>query len=161
MEKTEKEELRIALDTIRITDDSGRLLNDSAKWAKFISIFGLAMLALTVLTFLVCAIVVPGGDRVATTQMFDQYYTFGYNPSNYTWGAFFVVLIVSAVAALPYIFQYCFAVRVQRAFLQNDTLTMTEAFRSLKSYYVYTGIITILQLVVFLAVFVMALFSMM
>lgn len=161
METKRTEKMRIALDNIRIDNESGNLLNDSAKWAKFISIVGLVMLALTVLTFLMGAIMMPGGDRTVTTQMFDQYYTFGYNPSNYTWGAFFIVLVVSAIAALPYIFQYNFAVRVQKAFQVNDTLTMTEAFRSLKSYYIYTGIITILQMVVFLAVFVMGMIALM
>ena len=153
------EKRQVTLDEMRITQEGGYFLNQAASWATFISIMGFIALGLVVLSYFIGALTMGGIQSQMQAQMMMEGMSMPMSPAMmFSWLGFIIALIVCAIAAIPYIYQYCFARKVKKAYAGKDLETLAQSFRSLKNYYVFTGIILIIALIIMVLSFISLLF---
>lgn len=127
------------------TGDSGfalskstvHLLNETGKWARFLSILGFTFLGFMVI----------GGLFLGTMagSMGDE---LGLGISPVLLSSVYVG--VSALYFLPFLFLYRFGHRVSIAIKSGDNAVMNSAFESLRSHYRYFGIMAIVMIAVYI-----------
>ncbi|WP_298714777.1 hypothetical protein, partial [Chitinophaga sp.] len=125
---------------LHIDDESASYLRESAKWGRFLSIFGFICLGFYVLVTLFLALVTSSASR----EMEAAYY--GSNPMTafYTSGIGMVFMLAyMALLFIPLMYMYRFATRMKTALAGNDQITLTSALGSLKSMFKFWGIFTI------------------
>jgi hypothetical protein len=125
-------------------------LSDTARWARFLAVFGIIMLfAFMIITLL------------GVTMFADQ--SVGIFPdgssSTQISNAAKISMVVSAVVItvvtfFPLLFLLRFASRMRRALAANDQQNLNESFLNLKIYFRYLGIVVIIVLVVYLLIFI-------
>lgn len=120
-------------------------LQQSARWAKFVSIVGFVFCGFFVLFAL-----------FAGTMLTTLPATGGMGAMNALPGAFITViyLIVAALMFIPYYLQYKFAGNMQAALRSGDQQALTSSFSSLKSYFKYMGILMIISIACFVLMFI-------
>jgi len=120
-------------------------LTETARWARFLAIFGMIMLALGLVVSLMGA------------TIFTRFFGFPTgveDESNATMSAVRIgmvvgTLILSAVVFFPLLFLLRFANGMRRAIAANDQPRLNEAFQNLKVYFRYLGILVIIFLVLY------------
>lgn len=125
-------------------------LSDTARWARFLAIFGILMLvAVMIITLLGVTMyadrsvgVFPDGS--SSTQMG--------NALKISMVAFAVV--VTVITFFPLLFLLRFSNRMRRALAANDQQNLNASFLNLKIYFRYLGIVVIILLVVYLLLFI-------
>ncbi|HEY8398583.1 MAG TPA: DUF5362 family protein [Flavihumibacter sp.] len=125
---------------LKIDDSSNSYLQETAKWAKFLSILG----------FVLCGIMVLVGLGMATAL--------NEVPSMYggVSSVLFSVIYI-AMAALyffPCLYLYRFAVNMKNALQANEPAQLQESFKNLKSTFRFVGILTIIVLALYALVIV-------
>jgi hypothetical protein len=129
---------------LHIDPQSQGYLSETAKWAKFLAILGFIMLGLFVILMLV------GGAAAFTTfNDMGMGYSSGFGATQIV-----IALIILALAVIPYVYLYRFAVKMQVALRNNDQANLTASFANLKSCYKYVGIFTIVILSLYLIIFI-------
>lgn len=120
-------------------------LTETARWARFLSIFGMIMLALGLVVALMGATVFTrffgfptGVEDEAATAMGSQRI-----------GMMIGVVILFAIAFFPLLFLLRFSNAMKRAIAANDQNRLNESFQNLKVYFRYLGILTIIFLVIY------------
>lgn len=121
-------------DVAAITKESLEYLKETAKWAKFLSILG--FIGLGFLLFMGIMFFFIG-------DLLSEYNPYGGLPLN---GIAVMYLLMVVIGFFPVNYQFLFARKTLKAIAMNDNIAMELAFRNLKSYYKFTGILTIISL---------------
>ena len=120
-------------------------LTETARWARFLAIFGMIVLALGLIVALMGATV------------FTRFFGFPTgieDESNTAMGSVRVAVvggtfITLAIFFFPLLFLLRFANAMRRAIAANDQNRLNEAFQNLKVYFRYLGILVIIFLVLY------------
>ena len=121
-------------------------LNETAKWARFLAILGMVVLALGLVVGLM-------GATVFTTfmgvQMGNDYGAGSSAVNTATITLVVTTIIISAVVFFPLLFLLRFANAMKRAIAANDQNKLNVSFQNLKIYFRYLGIVAIIFLVLY------------
>jgi hypothetical protein len=134
-DSSESEKLEIKPETLRY-------LNITRKWTMFLSILGFIGLG----TFLISGLITG-----VFLSVFDTAHT-----SLPEWLLIALFIAVAIIAFFPLLFIFRFSKHMAHAVKAHDQQELHRAFRNLKSFYVYTGILFILTLAIYLVVFIVA-----
>jgi ABC-type multidrug transport system permease subunit len=116
-------------------------LRDTAKWARFLAIAGLAGLSIIVVVSAIVAIA-AGNEGVNT-------YDDPASRSAEIAGTIIGMLILVALYFFPCYFLLRFAAKMNRALVGDDTVALNESLRNLKITFRYLGVVTIIFIVLF------------
>lgn len=120
-------------------------LSETARWARFLSIFGMIVLALGLIVSLLASTVFTRFFGFPTGVEDDTNTTLGALRIGMVVG----MLLLSAVIFFPLLFLLRFANAMRRAIAANDQGRLNEAFQNLKVYFRYLGILVIIFLVLY------------
>jgi uncharacterized membrane protein len=129
---------------IEIDQETLNNLNTSRKWAMFLAIIGFIILGLIIVfgliagTFLTVFNLGEKGLGVPESLMFVP------------------ILLLALIYFFPVLFLFRFSKRTGHAVQTLDKKELHKAFRSLKSYFVYIGVLIIVVLLCYVAVLVLA-----
>lgn len=120
-------------------------LTETARWARFLAIFGMIVLALGLVVSLMGA------------TIFTRFFGFPTgieDDSNGAMGSVRVGMVVGTIITLaifffPLLFLLRFANAMRRALAANDQARLNESFQNLKVYFRYLGILVIIFLVLY------------
>lgn len=112
---------------LNINDLSKLALVGATKWAKFLAIFNLSIMALAILFISITVLALPYGGMGV--------------------GIIFMYIIMLGVAAIPLFFLYQFSTRTQNALYFGNENTLAEGFTSLRNYFLIQGIFAIIAIV--------------
>jgi hypothetical protein len=119
--------------TLEVTENSKNYLKTTAAWSKFLAIIYFIGIGFMVL----CALMmIPMGA-------FLNSYTSTPIPFSLM-GLFY--LAIAVVIFFPALYLFRFSKKTQHAFTTQDTLELEDAFKNMKSYWKFTGIIMIVAL---------------
>lgn len=123
---------------LQVDQQTRGYLNETARWAKFLSVIG----------FIMCAILVIIGLSAGTILS-----TLGSASSElggmFAMGSMFFAVIYILIALLyffPCLYLYRFGAKMKIALAAHDQQRMNESFKNLKSCFRYMGILTIIVL---------------
>lgn len=120
-------------------------LSETARWARFLAIFGMIVMALGLVVSLMGA------------TIFTRFFGFPTgieDETNTSMGAMRVGMVVGTIITLaifffPLLFLLRFANAMRRALAANDQTRLNESFQNLKVYFRYLGILVIIFLVLY------------
>jgi len=127
---------------------SGYYLRESGRWAIFLSVVGFVI---TIFLF-ICAILMY---VFVHSAYFSQYQSYTNGKINVGWYAV-ILMVTSIFYFIPSLFLYQFGVRIKRGIDIAGQDLITQGLRSLKSFFRYWGIITIIIITFYVIVFVVA-----
>lgn len=131
-----------------IDSQSGYYLRESGRWAIFLSVVGFVI---TIFLF-ICAVLMYA---FVHSVYFSRYQSYANGKINVGWYA--VILIVTSIFYfIPSLFLYQFGVRIKKGIDVAGQDLITGGLRSLKSFFRYWGIITIIIITFYVIVFVVA-----
>lgn len=112
-------------------------LKETATWARFLAIIGFIISGLFALVGLLLGPIFSGYTKLRS----------GGNHVMII-GEFIMVfyIVIAIITSILSIYLYKFAVKMQSAFRGNDQKDLQDAFKSLKTYYRFIGILTIIYL---------------
>jgi len=125
---------------LQITSESRMYLAETAKWAKFLAIVGFVFLGIMVLFGLFFSTIMGGmmagfGDEASAGAI---------NAMGGFMGIMYVV--IALIYFFPCYYLLKFANQTKAALANNDTHTLTDAFKNHKSVYKFMGIFMIIIL---------------
>lgn len=120
-------------------------LSETARWARFLAVLGMIVLALGLVVSLMGATVFTRFFGFPTGVEDDANTTLGAVRIGMVVGT----LITSAIIFFPLLFLLRFATAMRRAIAANDQSRLNEAFQNLKVYFRYLGILVIIFLVIY------------
>ena len=120
-------------------------LLDTAKWARFLAISGMILMAL----FVILAIMGIGMSSAYQTSDMDLM-----GPMRAV--MIVVSIVMTIIIFFPLLFLLRFSNHMKTAINANDQEAMNEAFLNMKRYFRYLGILFIIGLVFYALIFVMA-----
>ena len=125
-------------------------LLDTAKWARFLSISGMVLMALFIV-FAFIGIGLSGSNPYQTTDVDLM-------------GPMRMIMIITSIvmgviAFFPLLFLLRFSNNMKTAIHANDQEAMNEAFLNMKRYFRFLGILIIIGLAFYALVFVIAIFT--
>jgi uncharacterized membrane protein YjgN (DUF898 family) len=128
-------------------------LMETAKWARFLAIFGMVVLALVLMaavmgSALLTAFRYPMGDDDLAASGFANMARVGMIAS---------AIVMTAIAFFPLLFLLRFANYMRSAITANDQNKLNTSFHNLKKYFRFLGIIAIIFLVFYGLIFAIAL----
>ena len=126
-------------------------LNETARWTRFLSILG----------FIFCGLIALAS--ITLGSYFSGLMANAYGGASVLGGAFFTVIYLLCALFLffPTLFLYRFSLKIRKAVSSNDQVQMTDAFKNLKSYFKFHGIVAIVVLSFYALVIVAALIGVM
>ncbi|MCL2435499.1 MAG: hypothetical protein FWD09_05100 [Lentimicrobiaceae bacterium] len=119
--------------TLEVTENSKNYLKTASVWSKFIAIVQFVAIVFLILTAL---------SMFAFGSLMGSYANMPFSLSIIGW----FYLVIGVVVFFPTRYLYLFAKKAAKAVLMNDTLEMEAAFRNMKSYWKFTGIMMIVAL---------------
>ena len=119
--------------TLEVTENSKKYLKIASSWSKFMAILKFVAIGFMILTALVL---------LAAGSAMESYA--GKSIPSFALGLCY--LVAAIVAFFPARFLYLFSQKAANALAINDTLEIEKAFKNLKSYWKFTGIMTIIIL---------------
>ena len=150
MEPAQPEANKIAQEeanTLKITNEIIRQLNDAGKWGKFLAILGFVMMGLMVVFGFVLSITLA----FIPMPMADM---FPFPPI--VIGLFY--LLIATLYFLPILYLYRFSTGIKQALLLKNQDQLTRAFFNLKSLYRFIGILMIVFLALYPIIIVVMIF---
>ena len=120
-------------------------LSETARWARFLAISGMVMLALGMVV------------SVMASTVFTRFFGFPTgieDDTNTSLGAMRIGMVVGtlitfAIIFFPLLFLLRFSNAMKRAIAANDQTRLNESFQNLKVYFRYLGILVIIFLVLY------------
>ena len=111
-------------------------LNESARWARFLSIVG----------FITCGFMVIGG--VFFGSMISGQFASLRGEGSVLGGGFIsiVYFVFALILFFPCLYLYNFSSKMRRAFHSNDQPVLSDALKNLKSFFKFYGVFTIITL---------------
>jgi uncharacterized oligopeptide transporter (OPT) family protein len=128
-------------DGLELNHSSLRFLNETRKWAKFLSIL---MFTVTGIMILFSFSVFMLGSSLSETNEFFAPYAAG-GP-----GFMIVVIIMSALYFIPAYFLLQFSNNMKQAISEQNSQKLEISFRYLKSHYKFIGILAIVIIGIYL-----------
>jgi hypothetical protein len=129
---------------IGIDEKTLKYLNTTRKWAMFLAIIGFIILGLFIVIGLIAG-------------TFLTVFNSGTKDLGVPESLMFVpVLLLAVIYFFPGVFLFRFSMRTGHAVQTLDEEQLHRALRSLKSYFVYTGILTIVVLLCYGAMLILA-----
>ncbi|PZR15565.1 MAG: hypothetical protein DI539_18255 [Flavobacterium psychrophilum] len=130
---------------LQFTQQAQEYYHQTAKWATFLSIIGFIGSGLMVIVALAMFAI---GSSMASTM--------GNNPmaevfSGGMLGGFY--LLFAVINFFPALYMFKFASKAKAALSEHNTVTLTESFENLKSYYKFTGIAVIIIITLYILLF--------
>jgi MFS family permease len=127
---------------IEIEQDSLNYLNTTRKWTMFFAILGFIGIGLMIIIGLVAGFFLSAFKTADIPAGFPE------------WLIFVFILILTVIYFFPVLYLFRFSKHTSNAVHSLDKEELRKAFRNLKSFYVYTGILTIIILVLYVVVLV-------
>ncbi len=127
---------------IEIEDDSLKYLNTIRKWTMFLSIMGFIVIGI---------LVIIGSFTGVFLSVFNKGNTLTGFPE---WLVLIVLLLMAVISFSPILYLFRFSKYMSEAVKSLDKQELNKAFKNLKSYYVFTGILVILILVIYVIVII-------
>jgi uncharacterized membrane protein YjgN (DUF898 family) len=139
---------------IEIGQESLGYLNTTRKWTMFFAILGFIFLGLMLIIGLLAGSFltaftskIPGAEGVEGVKL----------AGGFTSVLMFIILLVFAIIYFfPILYLLRFSTHTAKAVANLDQHEMQLAFKNLKSYWVYLGILVIIMLVIYFIVFIVA-----
>jgi len=133
---------------LQLDQSSLNYLNESARWARFLSIIG----------FISCGLMVIGaffGSTVASLM----YSSMGSDAMSMIGGGFIAILylMIALLVFFPSMYLYSFASKMKKAFQGNDQQVLTASLKNLKSFFKFYGIFTVVILSFYALIIIAAL----
>jgi magnesium-transporting ATPase (P-type) len=129
---------------IEIDEKTLNNLDTTRKWAMFLSIIGFIILGLIITIGLIAGtfftVFNSGGKELGVPESL----------------MFIPILLLAVIYFFPVLFLFRFSKRTGHAVHTLDKEELHKAFRSLKSYFVYIGILIIVVLLCYVAVLILA-----
>jgi Na+/phosphate symporter len=127
---------------IEIDDKILKHLNIIRRWAMFLAVTGFIILGLVIVIGLIAG-------------TFLAVFNLSQNGSGFPESLMFIpVLLLGIVYFFPGLFLFRFSKHSQHAIKTLDKKELQKAFRSLKSYFVYTGVLILLALFCYVALII-------
>ena len=136
---------------LQVDQATSGYLGETARWAKFFAILGFIFCGFIVLMgFFYTTIIGMMSNRLGGVGV-------GATEVGIMGGvAIFFCLLIALLYFFPCLYLYNFASRMQVAIRAKDQEKLTTAFKNLKSYFRYIGILTIIVLGFYLLIFLFA-----
>jgi hypothetical protein len=138
-----------SLFSLTIDPETKLHLGDAAKWARFLAITGLALLA--IFAFInIWGLALSNGLRPASDE-------FGGSAMLTQFGMIMIVVSIITIVILffPLFFLLKFSSNLKTALAANNQEALVEAFLNMKRYFRYLGIMVLIVIVIYLLMFVM------
>jgi hypothetical protein len=122
---------------LQLDQSALNFLNESARWARFLSIIG----------FISCGLMVVGsffGSAIASIM----YSSMGNEALSMMGGGFIAILylLVASLVFFPSLYLFRFSSKMRKAFRNNDQVILTDSLKNLKSFFKFYGICTVVIL---------------
>lgn len=121
---------------LNITSDIREFLDETAKWAHFLSILGFVMVGLIILIAIFASTLLG----VVINEMQIEFS--GVSTLLVT----FIYLTIAVINIFPILFLYRFARNTKEALRSDNQVILSEAFKNLKSHYKFVGIAALFML---------------
>ncbi len=131
---------------LQVDQESSLYLSEAAKWGKFLSIIGFILSGLMALMGLFA------GSIFSSTLSQMEGMGAGFGGSMFT----LIYLVFAILWFFPCLYLFRFATKAQLALRSSEQQTLNNSFRNLKSCFRFMGIFTIIMLVLYAIVFVVA-----
>ena len=122
--------------SITLSENDLKVLNEAAKWANFLAILGFISVGfLVILSFFAGAVFsfFPMGHQAPIPAVMGPIFTILY-------------LAFAALYFFPVYYLYGFASKTKKAIHTSDSEALNKAFNFLKSHYKFVGILTIIMM---------------
>lgn len=129
---------------LQLTNESKDYLREAGKWAYFLGILGFIGVGLMVLL------------AFSIGAIFSRFNPYGGMPFPTTLLTV-IYLIMAALYFFPVLYLFKFGSKTKMAFATNDTDTLTDGIKNLKSHYKFVGIFTIVIISLYALIFIFAL----
>jgi MFS family permease len=127
---------------IEIEQDSLNYLNTTRKWTMFLAILGFIGIGLMLIIGLVAGFFLSAFKTGDMPAKFPE------------WLILVLILIFAAIYFFPTLYLFRFSKHTAKAVHSLDKEELRKAFRNLKSFYVYTGILIVIVLVLYIVILV-------
>jgi hypothetical protein len=129
---------------IEIEEDTLKDLDKTRKWTMFFAIVGFIILGLFVIFGLFAGV-------------FLSVFNTGNLPSGFPeWLIFVITLVFAVIYFFPVLYLFRFSKHTSNAVKTLDKQELNKAFKNLRAYYVYTGILLIVVLSIYLVAIIAA-----
>ena len=129
---------------LEIEDNALKDLNITGKWSMFLSIVGFIGVGLLLIIGLFAGVFLSVFSKEDSHPGFPE------------WLIYVIIVVSSVIYFFPVLFLYRFSKHTSRAVNSLDKNELQKAFRNLRAYYVYTGILLIAVLVIYVTGFIVA-----
>jgi MFS family permease len=137
-----KEEKKKEEKKIEIGEDTLEILNSTRKWTMLLSIFGFIGIGVLLGAGVVTGLFLTVFNTSGTTVGFPESIVF------------VAVIIVALIYFFPVLYLFRFSKNTSEAVRTYDKGKLHEAFRNLRAYYLYVGILVIVILSVYIIFFI-------
>jgi magnesium-transporting ATPase (P-type) len=127
---------------IEIDQDSLRYLNTARKWTMFLAILGFIGIGIIIIIGLIAGVFLSAFKTAATPTGFPE------------WLISVIILVFAIIYFFPVLYLFRFSKHTSNAVNSLDKEEMKKAFRNLKSYFLYCGILIIIILALYIVVLV-------
>jgi hypothetical protein len=127
---------------IEIEHEALKYLNTTRKWVMFLAVFGFIILGLIIVIGLIAGTFMSAFSEGKLNTVFSGPLIFG------------AVVLAAIVYFFPGLYLFRFSKHLARALESYDKLELHKAFKNLKSYFVYIGVLIILFMIVYVAALV-------
>lgn len=127
---------------IEVEQEALKYLNTTRKWVMFLAVFGFIILGLIIIIGLIAGTFMSAFSGGKSESLFSGPMIFG------------AVVFAAVTCFFPGLYLFRFSKHIHRALESYDKLELRKAFKNLRSYFVYIGILIILFLGAYIAAIV-------
>lgn len=127
---------------LEIGNESIKALNITRKWTMFQAVLGFIGIGLFLIIGLATGIFLSIFNGGNSSMVIPE------------WIVFIAVVLIAAIYFFPVLFLFRFSTHTSSAIRNNDGKELHKAFKSLKAYYVYSGVLIIIILVAYAAILI-------
>ncbi|MDR2057332.1 MAG: DUF5362 domain-containing protein [Dysgonamonadaceae bacterium] len=130
------------LPELQITENAKKQLKSTTTWTAFFAVLyfiGIVFLFLSGITMLISNSFLTGFFDTFSTEMGNVF-----SPMFIIMGILYIVIAV--IMIFPALYLYRYSQKIKEALAQNDSLILENAIGNMKSYWRFTGILTIVYI---------------
>jgi amino acid permease len=129
---------------IEIEQDTLKDLDTTRKWTMFLAILGFIVIGIMLIGGIIAGLFLSVFKTSTTLSGLEGILVF------------VLILVMTAIYFFPVLYLFRFSKHTSNAVKTLDKLELHKAFKNLKSYYVYVGILVIVVLVLYIGIFIAA-----
>jgi len=141
---------------IEIGSEAISYLNTTRKWTMFFAILGFIVVSLMIIGGLTAGVLLRSVSGLFDTESIEGMEGAGSITGIAQVMLSIFIIIVALIYFFPILYLYRFSRHTASAIKGLEHTEITKAFKNLKSYWVYLGVLTIIILTVYLIIFVIA-----